>query len=488
MPDATTARRWLDRRVVERVYGGRERFWVIVALSGVLAVDAADKGMVGATVTKLQAAFGIGPAAVGLMVTVSGLVAVVATLPFGALVDRVSRLRLLRVVIVTWAIAMAMGAAAPSFGWLVVSRLVLGLASAAAGPAVASLVGDWFASEERARVMGLVLAGELVGTGAGLVVGVAMAWLWWRLAFAAVALLSLLVVRVLGRLTEPSRDGSDTFPRPERSSMHRRGRRAPRRERVAGPGEAADDLPEPDSSVVAAFDGYGDLAHAPLRTVVVYVVRVRTNIVLMLSSALGYYVFAGLRTFGFEFAEVRYGASPAAVVVVVGVAGLAGLVGVVTGGRLADRLLSNGWARVRVVLPALTLLAMAAAFVPAVLVTSLAIAVPLLVAAAVFLALSNPPLDAARLDVLPPPLRGRAESIKTVLRSGLEAVAPVAFGATAQLLGSGGSGLVWAMLIGAVPLLVSPVLLLVYGRRAYLGDVATASAVGASSARRAAGG
>jgi hypothetical protein len=53
------------------------------------------------------------------------------------------------------------------------------------------------------------------------------------------------------------------------------------------------------------------------------------------------------------------------------------------------------------VVPAVAFVAAAVAFVPAVITTALAVAFPLLMLAGFFLAVANPPLDAARLDVMP---------------------------------------------------------------------------------------
>ena len=56
------------------------------------------------------------------------------------------------------------------------------------------------------------------------------------------------------------------------------------------------------------------------------------------------------------------------------------------------------------------------------------------VGGAALLSAANPPLDAARLDIMPPGLWGRAESIRTVLRSLAQAIAPLAFGGLADLI------------------------------------------------------
>ena len=465
-------------RLVDRVArraGGRDRLCVIVALGAVLALDSGDKGMIGATATELQVTFSVGTTGIGLLVTVTGVVATLSTIPFGVLVDRVPRVRLLTIVAVVWAVAMAVSAAAPTFGWLLCSRLALGASAAAAFPAVASLIGDWFPAVERARILGMVLAGELVGTGLGLLVGASAATLSWRLAFVLVGALSLAVAVLLSRLVEPARGGASQMtpssatqsgdtdgpppPRPTVESMDER--------------RARDDHADPDEG--ATF--HGDLARMPLRKVLSYVVRVRTNLILIVSSALGYYLFAGLRTFGLEFAGEHFGIGRGEALVVIGIGGIGGVVGVLAGGHISDRLAERGRRDARIIVPAAAFLAMTAAFAPAVIITSLVIAVPLLVLAAFFLAMANPPLDAARLDVIPAALWGRAESVRTVLRSGLEAVAPVAFGATAEhVFGGGASGLQATMLIMLVPLLVSPVVLLL-ARRTYPGDVASAAAI-----------
>ena len=56
------------------------------------------------------------------------------------------------------------------------------------------------------------------------------------------------------------------------------------------------------------------------------------------------------------------------------------------------------------------------------------------VAGAALLSAANPPLDAARLDIMPAGLWGRAESTRTVLRSLAQALAPLVFGGLSQLI------------------------------------------------------
>ena len=198
---------------IERTAGGTARLRVIATLGAVLALDSADKGMVGATTTNLERAFSVGTTRIGLLLTVTSVVSVVATVPFGMLVDRVRRVHLLAVVVVGWGLVMLVGAAATTYTMLLVSRVLLGAAASVAYPAVASLVGDWFPSAERGRVLGLLLAGELVGTGVGLLVaGGAAIVVSWRLAFALVGAGALGVGWLLRGLPEPARGGASRMP------------------------------------------------------------------------------------------------------------------------------------------------------------------------------------------------------------------------------------------------------------------------------------
>jgi hypothetical protein len=90
------------------------------------------------------------------------------------------------------------------------------------------------------------------------------------------------------------------------------------------------------------------------------------------------------------------------------------------------------------------------------------------------LSAQNPPIDAARLDIVPALLWGRAEATRTVLRSLAQSLAPVLFGAVSDhVFGGGRSGLQWTFGIMLIAMGASGVILL-RAMRTYPGDVATA--------------
>jgi Na+/melibiose symporter-like transporter len=79
---------------------------------------------------------------------------------------------------------------------------------------------------------------------------------------------------------------------------------------------------------------------------------------------------------------------------------------------------------------------------------------------------------------VPPALWGRAEGIRTFVRTGAQALAPLLFGAVSDLLSGNHpySGLRWTFVIMLIPLSASAFFLF-RGMRTYPRDVATAGVV-----------
>src|SRR5436853_7040428 len=109
---------------------------------------------------------------------------------------------------------MVWSATVPNFHQLLLARVFLGGVTAAAGPLVASLVGDYFPSYERGRIYGYILAGELAGAGVGFAVTGDIAALSWRAAFVILALPAFVLAWMMFRLREPARGGSDALASP----------------------------------------------------------------------------------------------------------------------------------------------------------------------------------------------------------------------------------------------------------------------------------
>lgn len=483
--------------------GGPARRRVVVLLAAVLGLQAADVGTIAALAFQLEHVFRIGNPELGLLVTVSALVGAAGTVPMGSVADRFPRVRVLWVAIAIWALAQGASGLATSFPVLLGIRVALGAVTAAAGPIVTSLTGDLFPPKDRGRMWGYILTGEVLGTGLGiLVAGLMASWVNWRAAFFALAVPSLALAWVVRRmLPEPARGGQSRLEvGAEEIPAAEEVEEAP--EAPVGPAggvpEKDDLVPrlvaaqgvEPDESIVLG----GDPERIPLWDAVRYILRVPTNVVLILASALGYFFFTGLETFAIIYLRGHFGIGSAMATVLLVVVGAGVMAGLLFAGRYGDALLRRGRIDARLVVGVGGFLAAAAVLAPAIASPWLALSAPLFVLAAALVATPNPGLDAARLDVVPARMWGRAEGVRTLFRQALQAFAPLIFGLVSLLFGAGHSGglgagvdlkhatvsraqadaLEFTFLVMLLPV-VAGGLLLYRGRRRYPVDVASAA-------------
>jgi MFS family permease len=516
-----TGARWFHQRVrqstdrLTATTGGPARRNAILLLAAVLALSGADVGAISALAPQLESAFRLSNAGIGLLVTVSTLVGAVATLPVGVLTDRMSRTRLLSVSILVWGATELISGFSFSFLMLLVSRIALGAVTATAGPAVASLTGDLFGAQERSRIYGMILTGELVGAGVGVIIaGDIGAAVSWRVGLAILALPSLALSWAIHRhFPEPARGGQSRLvegdekirpSNPDTPDLDRDGIDVD--SKVKEPVAAPDEHPvltmiedrdvKPDESLVRAADSQLTAWQA-----IRWVCRVRTNLSLIIASALGYFFLSGLRTFALIYARGRFGLGQGMATILFLLIGLAAVAGVLVSGRWTDRFIYRGRVDARLLVGGAGFLVAVLVFIPALLTGSVLIGLPLFLVAAFALAAPNPPIDAARLDVVPSQMWGRAESIRTAVRTILEAVAPLIFGVLSAALGGGHAsglgagvnqnhailskaatnGLNYTFLIMLVTLAISGLLVL-RSRRTYLGDVVTAAASEPSAA------
>jgi predicted MFS family arabinose efflux permease len=262
---------------------------------------------------------------------------------------------------------------------------------------------------------------------------------------------------------------------------------------------------------VAARDGDAAQQHATLvhyknaqrRSLwreVRYVLSIRTNVVLVVGSSFGYFFFTGLSTFGVALLCGRFQIGQAVATLLIYVLGVGALIGVLSTGRIADWLTSRGHISARMVVGGAAFIAAAMLILPTLLMHSLPLAIVFAFLAAIGLGGVNPPLDAARLDIVHSRLWGTAEAVRTTLVSISTGVAPLVFGVVSTKLrvsnadvssvGEGQGGLAKAggvppsaataldhtFLIMLVSLVIAAAVILCVARRTYPRDVATAMA------------
>jgi sugar phosphate permease len=175
-----------------------------------------------------------------------------------------------------------------------------------------------------------------------------------------------------------------------------------------------------------------DPQRASLWWAVRYVLRVRTNVVVIAASALTYFYFAGVRTFVVLFAQHHYDINSAAASVLLVAIGVGAVVGAFFGGRYTDGLLERGVLTARILVPVVLLFAIPVLLAGGFALHTIWLSLPLLGAGSVLLGFGSPAQDAARLDIIHPLLWGRSEAVRTTFRLLLEAAAPLVFGLVAD--------------------------------------------------------
>src|SRR5262249_51106479 len=135
-----------------------------------------------------------------------------------------------------------------------------------------------------------------------------------------------------------------------------------------------------------------------------------------------------------------------------------------------------GYLTGRILVSVIAGVAAVALFIPAIFTRSAVSALPYITLAALALSAQNPPLDAARLDIMVPLLWGRAEAVRTFFRTLGQSIAPLVFGGISDyVFGGGRSALQWTFALMLLPLAASAYFLY-RGLATYPRDVATAAA------------
>jgi len=273
------------------------------------------------------------------------------------------------------------------------------------------------------------------------------------------ALMGIVVAWAVARTPEPRRGGENDLP-----DGGDRG--------IGAPTQLAELVEEqgiePNEDVVLE----GDVSEMPIRPAIEYVLHVRTVVMIIIASALGDVFFTALQVFGVLFLVDQFGISASEASILILLVGVGGFLGVVGGGRLGDTLIGRGLLTGRINIGVWSYLAAAVFLVPVFVVSSLVVALPFLVVSGALLTAPIAPLEAARLDVVHPQLRGRAESARMIARVAAQAAAPLLFGLLSSELGGGGAeGLRLAFLL-LLPLLGASSICLMVAARHYPHEVA----------------
>jgi MFS family permease len=182
----------------------RRRYVIYLLLFLFLSIYSLDRAMMGVVGSTVAHEMEIGPVALGYLFSSYLWLYALTLLPAGAITDRTGAQRMSAIAAGGWSVFQMLGGFASSLGFLLVSRLGLGVFESAANPCAHSAIREWTPRGER----GFVTSIWYSGTNAGPAMGTPLvAWLTtvygWRSAFIVTGLMGLAWVAIWLPLYRP---------------------------------------------------------------------------------------------------------------------------------------------------------------------------------------------------------------------------------------------------------------------------------------------
>jgi predicted MFS family arabinose efflux permease len=222
--------------------------WVVFTLTfALLLSDYMSRQVLSAVFPLLKADWGLSDTRLGALTSVVSLTVGLLAVPLSLLGDRWGRVRSIVLMAVIWSLATLGSALAANYGELMVSRLFIGVGEAAYGSVGLAVVLAVFPAYRRASISGSFIAGGSFGSVIGVALGGSLAvHFGWRAAFAAMAVLGLVLVALYRLLISDGKlDAHRVDDRAEGEPVEATGERAKLRTLFSTP------------SVIAAYIGSG---------------------------------------------------------------------------------------------------------------------------------------------------------------------------------------------------------------------------------------
>jgi len=433
----------------------------LVALACMVALDSGERLSLSQAAHGIKHAFHVSDFAIGALPVAMAFAAAPGAVPFGILADKRRRTFVLAVAAVLWSFFIGLNAVATSFLMLFIVRMGLG-AVEASGPASISLISDYYPAKDRGRMLSMVGLGGLVGAMVGLIGGgIAVTIGGWRAAFVMWIPAGVLVGLFVARQPEPRRGEQDAH-------FGEASAAAP------GDGLSAADVADSHRLPPPRRTGTLDYERCTNREVWQELRRIPTMWYGAVAVTVGNLCLVALTFWAVEYFKRTHHLNPTAAGSVAGLLGGATALGFVGGGFLCDRLLARGVLAARVHVVAASSIVAPIFMMPAFASTHLGITVPFMFLGGVTLTLAIAPADAFVNDVVVGQLRGRAATVRSVVRS-VSSVGALLVGGVATLLENAGvsnaDGLRWAI-VATLPLLAVGGLIALFAVRTYPADVA----------------
>ena len=381
----------------------------LAVLTGVNLLNYVDRYIPAGALPLILVAFGASDTQGGLLQSMFMLPYALISPLAGALGDRSRRFAIAGAGVLIWSAATFGSGLAPTFGFLLAARVLIGVGEASYTVVTPSLLGDYYPPERRARILAVFYAALPMGSAIGFAVGGAVGThLGWRWAFFIAGVPGFLLALLLMTFSDPRRGAQEDVP-----------------------AAAAPSGPPPRWRSLARQRSY--LFNVGAQTIYTFAMG-------GLAAWMPTY-FSRVRGLPLARASITFGA----------IVCLAGFVGTLLGGQLSDAW-SRRYSAAPFLLSGLALVASVPFTMLAILSPSPAIFWPAMFVTLALLFFNTGPLNAVMANVLPPDIRARGFGVSTMsIHLGGDALSPVLIGVASTHFGL------------RLPILVTGLLLLVAG-------------------------
>jgi len=196
----------------DRFLSPRYKRWLVAMLLLVSIFNFADRAIIAVLAQPIKEDLGLTDTDLGILQGLGfAILYSVLGVPIGWLGERVSRTRMIAVIVAVWSVMTALCGLATSFITLLLGRIGVGIGEAGALPLSSSLQADHFKPDRRASIAAIVALGSPLGFLLGQSLGGWIASEWnWRVAFFALGFPGLLVALLVAfTLREPPRGLAD---------------------------------------------------------------------------------------------------------------------------------------------------------------------------------------------------------------------------------------------------------------------------------------
>ena len=195
-----------------RKSGTSNRFLVLAFLLLVYIFNFADRMLLGVMAAPIKADLGLSDGQLGLLGgTAFALLYATVGVPIGWLADRRSRSWIITIALCIWSGFTALCGFASNFALLFMARLGVGIGEAGGVAPSYSMIADYFPPAERARALGVYSFGIPIGGAVGLAFGGMIAEAFdWRIAFITMGVAGILIAPLFKLFVrDPVRGGTE---------------------------------------------------------------------------------------------------------------------------------------------------------------------------------------------------------------------------------------------------------------------------------------